>query len=120
MRILIAGCGYVGSVLASELVAEGHEVVGLRRDPSGLPDGVKPLSADLLDLDSLNVVPERIDYVVYAAAPGARGQDEDGMRRAYRSIYLDGFDNLLRVLAEREFIAGDRYTIADITAPEAT
>ena len=100
MRVLIAGCGYVGSVLASELVAAGHEVFGLRRDPSGLPRGVIPLAADLLVLDSLNAVPEGIDYVVYTAAPDARGQGEDAMRKAYRAIYLDGFDNLLRALVE--------------------
>ncbi|HZX60625.1 MAG TPA: SDR family NAD(P)-dependent oxidoreductase, partial [Candidatus Methylomirabilis sp.] len=31
-RILIAGCGYVGTAVAERLVAGGHEVWGLRRN----------------------------------------------------------------------------------------
>ena len=30
-RILIAGCGYVGSALGERLLADSHEVFGLRR-----------------------------------------------------------------------------------------
>lgn len=31
MRVLIAGCGYLGLALGSELVRQGHSVVGIRR-----------------------------------------------------------------------------------------
>jgi nucleoside-diphosphate-sugar epimerase len=101
MKTLIAGCGYVGSVLGSELASDGHEVFGLRREPQGLPQGVTPLRADLLSLESLNAIPDGLDYVVYAAAPGLRRPaGDDALRDAYRAIYLDGFDNLLRALAD--------------------
>ena len=40
MRVLIAGCGDVGSLLAATLLTDGHEVHGLKRDVSSLPRGV--------------------------------------------------------------------------------
>ncbi|MGH7474633.1 MAG: NAD-dependent epimerase/dehydratase family protein, partial [Candidatus Methylomirabilales bacterium] len=83
-RVLIAGCGYVGSALAERLVAEGHVVWGLRRDPAGLPPGVRPLAADLTDPGTLRNLPSGLECVVYTAAPD-RLDDA-----AYRSIYVDG------------------------------
>ncbi len=91
-RVLIAGCGYVGSALAERLVLAGHTVWGLRRRPDRLPEGVLPLAADLGDPGSLRVLPEELDFVVYAAA--ADGSEE----RAYRAAYVDGLHNLLDVL----------------------
>lgn len=93
MRVLIAGCGYVGSRLALELADEGHEVYGLRRDTSRLPEGVRPVQADLNQPESLQALPEGLDAVVYAAS--ASSYDEEG----YRKAYVLGVENLLRALA---------------------
>jgi len=66
VRVLIAGCGYVGSVLAAMLAAEGHEAFGLRRRPAGLPPGVRPVAADLCDRRALAAaLPADLDAVVY-------------------------------------------------------
>lgn len=91
-RILIAGCGYVGSALARELVAGSHTVFGLRRHPASLPPGVVPIAADLAVSRSLAELPTGLDAVVYAASPG--GRDE----ALYRTIYVKGLRNLLDVL----------------------
>lgn len=91
-RILIAGCGYVGSALAERLAAEGHAVWGLRRNTTELPAGVQPFAADLAEPTSLKELPASLDYVVYAAAPGG-GADE-----RYRAIYVDGVRNVLAAL----------------------
>ncbi|MDX1649924.1 MAG: SDR family oxidoreductase [Myxococcota bacterium] len=88
MRVLIAGCGYVGCALAPSLVAAGHEVVGLRRRPEGLPAGVVPLAADLTDPGTLRGVPE-VDALVYAVSPGARDD------AAYEAAFVRGLGNLL-------------------------
>jgi nucleoside-diphosphate-sugar epimerase len=87
LRVLIAGCGYVGSRLAASLVAEGHEVIGLRRRPEGLPPGVHPLAADLTDPRSLEAVPE-VDAAVYAASAGGRTDE------AYAAAYVHGVETL--------------------------
>ena len=42
-RILIAGCGYVGSALGALLVAESDTVWGLRRRTASLPPGIHRL-----------------------------------------------------------------------------
>ena len=93
-RILIAGCGYVGSAVSLRLLADGHAVFGLRRQPQGLPDGVQPIAADLCDAASLRaalgaVEHGGIDAVVYAAAAD-RGDEE-----SYRRVYVDGLRNIV-------------------------
>ena len=91
-RVLIAGCGYVGSALAARLVDEGCAVWGLRRQPEGLPPGVRPLAADLARPDTLRELPPELDAVVYAASAGGGGE------AAYRSAYVEGVGNLLDAL----------------------
>jgi nucleoside-diphosphate-sugar epimerase len=93
-RILVAGCGYVGSALAAQLAADGSTVFGLRRRAAPLPAGVVPLAADLADAASLHAVLAGvehggIDAVVYAASAD-RGDDE-----AYRRAYVEGLGHVL-------------------------
>lgn len=98
MRVLIAGCGYVGSVLASDLAARGDEVFGLRRDPSSLPSAVTPIAADLCAPDTLRRVPRDLDAVVYAVSADAR---EDS---AYRRAYVEGVERLCAVVVPARFV----------------
>ncbi len=94
MKVLIAGCGYVGCALAELLVAVGHNVSGLRRNPSPLPRGVVPLRVDLADPESVRVCLRgaKFDWVVYAAAAGARDE------AAYRRAYIEGLSHVLDVI----------------------
>ncbi len=68
---------------------------GLRRSEAPLPQGVIRLRADLSDGATLEVIPEGVDAVVYAAA--ADRSDEASYRRAY----VAGVQNLGRALAAR-------------------
>jgi nucleoside-diphosphate-sugar epimerase len=104
VRVLIAGCGYVGSALAARLVAAGAEVVGLRRRPEGLPPGVVPFAADLGDAAALRRLPGPFDAVVYAAAPGRRDE------AAYRAVYVDG------VARAAEATRGARFLLVSSTS----
>lgn len=94
-RVLIAGCGYVGSELAVQLVDDGHQVWGLRRNPEGLPEGVRPIAADLARVESLGNLPAELDYVFYTAGAGSGGEAD------YRRSYLDGVDGLLNALSDQ-------------------
>ncbi len=94
-RVLIAGCGDVGTALALRLVADGHEVWGLRRDPSGLPAPIRPLAADLARPETLHALPDGLAAVCYAAA--ADRSDDD----AYRTAYVDGLRHVLDALRAR-------------------
>lgn len=93
--VLVAGCGYVGTALASRLAAAGHRVYGLSRHPEGLPDGVRPVQADLTDAASLRAIPDDVERVVFCASPGGRTEE------AYRGIYVEGLANLLDAVAGR-------------------
>jgi nucleoside-diphosphate-sugar epimerase len=108
-RVLIAGCGYVGSVLAEELAHDGHEVWGLRRRVTALPDGVRPLEADLALPATLAGLPPGLDFVFYLAAPG--GSDD----ALYRTAYVEGLGNLLAAL-EREDQGPRRVVFVSSTA----
>ncbi|MBI4411378.1 MAG: SDR family oxidoreductase [Deltaproteobacteria bacterium] len=92
MKILIAGCGYVGSALAVRLLEEGHDVWGLKRHSAGLPLGIKPVVADLACVDSLTSLPSNLDSVFYLASADAIDDS------AYRAAYVDGIKNLVTAL----------------------
>lgn len=92
-RVLIAGCGYVGSRLAERLLEDGVRVWGLKRDPSTLPAGVGPVAGDVTRASSLDGLPDEVDAVVYAVSPSGRGE------AAYRTAYVDGLRNVLDAVA---------------------
>ncbi len=92
MRVLIAGCGYVGSALGLALAADGHEVFGLRRNPGTLPPEIKPVSTDLARPLPAGALPPDLDVAFYTAS--AAGANDE----AYRTAYVEGPRNLLASL----------------------
>lgn len=94
MRVLIAGCGDVGSELGRRLAEAGHEVWGLRRRADALGAPLHPLAADLADPATLHDLPAA-DYVAYTAAADRHDA------AAYRRAYVDGLRCLLAALAEQ-------------------
>ena len=96
MRILIAGCGYVGSALGGLLASEGHTVFGARRNPRALPRNIQPVALDLSSSISEGDIPPDLDFVFYtaSASSSAGSSSED----AYRSAYVEGPRNLLASL----------------------
>jgi nucleoside-diphosphate-sugar epimerase len=91
-RVLIAGCGDVGTTLGLNLYQADHEVWGLKRHPATLPAAIRKLAADLGDPASLSTLPPALDYVFYTTA--ADGFSED----RYRAAYVMGVANLLHAL----------------------
>lgn len=94
-RVLIAGAGYVGTALALRLAEQGHQVHGLRRDPTHLPPSVLPLRADLSDPCTLEQLPDDVDHVVFAAAADSSEPE------AYRATYVRGLRHLIEALQRR-------------------
>ncbi|MDG4555321.1 MAG: SDR family oxidoreductase [Candidatus Competibacter sp.] len=93
-RILIAGCGDIGTTLGLSLHAAGHRVWGMKRHPDDLPSGLQPLAADLADPATLTALPPALDYLVYSAA--AAGFSE----ASYQAAYVTGIHNLLSALRQ--------------------
>jgi nucleoside-diphosphate-sugar epimerase len=92
-KVLIAGCGYVGTALGLRLGALGHEVWGLRRDPTALPASFNKLAGDLADPAAITGIPRDLDYVVYTASAGASSD------QAYERAYVLGLGNVLAAIA---------------------
>ncbi len=92
MRILIAGCGYVGGSLARMLVSDGHEVFGLRRTPRDMAPGVVPVAADLAEGRHLDAVPGGLDACITAISADGRSES------AYEAAYVRALRNLQSVL----------------------
>lgn len=93
-RVLIAGCGDVGTVLGLRLHEDGHEVWGLRREAGRVPAPIRGIAADLAAPSGLDALPGGIELVCYTAAAGGSGDD------AYRAAYVDGVRNLLAALRD--------------------
>lgn len=94
MKILIAGCGYVGTAVGRRWREKGHHAAGIRRSASGLESirkaGIEALEADLLDPDNLRLPPS--DVALLSQAPS-------GLRDDYRRTYLEGTRHFLRAAA---------------------
>ncbi len=89
-RVLIAGCGGLGVATAACL--SDSVVYGLRRNPSPLPPGIRPVAADLLSGAGYDALPEAVDTLVYAPTPSERSED------GYRAIYVQALEGLLHAL----------------------
>ncbi|MGA9401813.1 SDR family oxidoreductase [Haladaptatus sp.] len=98
MNVGVLGCGYVGLALARGLLADGHDVVGVRRSQDGLRAveevGADAVQADVTDADSLASIPD-VDVLVYAVS--ADGRDSE----AARTAYVDGLRTTLDHFAGR-------------------
>jgi len=91
--VLIAGAGDVGMRLARRLVAQGKQVVALRRGVVAADPALRWVRGDLTRPETLRELPA-VNAVVFAATPDARDEG------AYRAIFIDGLRNLLVALPE--------------------
>lgn len=89
-RVMIVGCGDVGSRLARRLLQQGCQVHGLRRSVTYLPAGVLPVAGDVQASACPADWPrEPLDYLVYCVA--ASQHDAAG----YQAAYVDGLRHVL-------------------------
>ena len=97
MRVLIVGCGYVGTEVGRLLAADGHQVVGLRRtpaeEPPAAPAGVHLLTGDITQPAELASLPGPFDWLINTVSSSRGGLAE------YRQAYLGGTWNLITWLA---------------------
>jgi UDP-glucose 4-epimerase len=99
MRTLVTGgAGYVGSVVAKQLLAAGHEVVVLddlsRGHAGALPAGAEHAPVSLLDRDALDAPLAGIDAVLHFAALALVAESVEHPERYWRNN-VEGTRNLL-------------------------
>lgn len=103
MKFLVTGCtGFIGTHLTRALLAEGHEVIGLVRDPKKLdPDlapHVTPLLGDLAIFRRQDLVLPEADVVIHLAAVIAGKSEAE-----YGAINLDAVRDLLDAIARQSW-----------------
>lgn len=96
MKVLVTGAtGFVGSYVTEQLVQEGHQVRALVRpstDSAWLQAlGVKCVTGDLADLNSLRQAVEECQIIYHLAAVTSR---HNGTMADYREVNVDGTRNL--------------------------
>jgi nucleoside-diphosphate-sugar epimerase len=89
-KILIIGCGAIGTQLAHVLSVKGHQVTGLKRKPPETDSGkVDYFTADITSPADLEDLPTDFDVVYFIVSPDGRNED------SYREIYQSGLNNLV-------------------------
>ncbi|MDX1589565.1 MAG: NAD(P)H-binding protein [Oleiphilaceae bacterium] len=94
-RILMAGCGRLGSRIGLAL-SQDYQVLGLRRQAHRVPLPMTPVAADLQQPQQLAEALPQADIVIYCLTPDE--YDESG----YRAAFVQGLDNLLSLYEQRE------------------
>ncbi|MDD1628524.1 MAG: SDR family oxidoreductase [Methylococcaceae bacterium] len=89
-KILIIGCGAIGTQLAQALSANGHQVTGLKRNPPKTEAGnISYFTADITSPADLKDLPLDFDTLYFIVSPDGRNEE------SYRDIYESGINNLL-------------------------
>ena len=100
-RVLVAGCGYVGSVMARQFHALGWTVTAITRSAESAHalqgEPFQILACDIGDRAALAAL-GAFDAVISCVSSGRGGAD------VYRQIYLEGTQNLLDVLRPKRFL----------------
>src|SRR3984957_3405499 len=105
MKLLVTGgAGYIGSIVAGQLLAEGYEVVVLdsleRGHRAAVPSGARLVVADVLDRDALqHAVAEGFDGVLHFAALALVSESVSHPERYYRTN-VTGTLNLLEAMRD--------------------
>jgi nucleoside-diphosphate-sugar epimerase len=94
-KILIIGCGDIGSELAIQLAKDGHEVTGLKRKPPIKSSTVKYIKADVTNQLQLEEITLDFDQVVYILSPTGRGIE------AYQSVFELGVATVLKLFEKQ-------------------
>ena len=105
MKLLVTGgAGYIGSVVASQLLEAGHEIVVLDNLSKGhdeaLTEGCRFVKGDLLDAEEMHgALAEGFDGVLHFAALSLVGESVEEPERYYRNNVC-GTLNLLEAMRE--------------------
>jgi nucleoside-diphosphate-sugar epimerase len=91
-RILIVGAGDIGGTLARHLQQQGHEVTTVRRSDKPMGEGITALQADVADPETLTVLEQPVDIVVYSVA------SPEFSKEGYHTFYYKGLRNVLKAV----------------------
>lgn len=91
-RILIVGCGDLGTSLAHALSDKGHQVTGLKRHPPSRDGRIRYVAADIATGAGLGALDTDFDQLFFIVTPDGRSESD------YRAIYETGLHHVLAKL----------------------
>jgi len=98
-KILIVGCGAIGSELGRVLSAQGYEVAGLKRKPpTSALNGIRYIAADISSAADLAVLDTDFTHAFFIVSPTGRTE------QSYRAVYETGLNNLLDKLPKTQWL----------------
>ena len=101
-RVLIAGCGYVGTATADLFQSAGWEVEGWTHSvdsASQLSAKRSPVRAvDITDRDAVKGADRTFNAIIHCASTSGGGAE------SYRRIYFQGATNLIQILQPDRFL----------------
>ena len=93
-KVLIIGCGDLGTEIAVRLQKQGYEIIGVRVSDKALPDGMQTLQADVTQPETLTkLVQIQPDYLIYCVAGSS--QNAAQVDESYRLHYVAGLRHAL-------------------------
>lgn len=104
--VVLLGCGKLGNILGIELLKQGFQVYGIRRQIDEIAKGIRPLEANFLPQAAKQVsenksshlqkvLEEGCDFLVIALAPKQRSPE------TYQSCYVDIPQAFLKSLSKK-------------------
>lgn len=87
MKVLQIGCGGLGTLIAQQTVAQGHELTVVRRSRNSVPEGAQALHLDVVNGDLSAMSELQPEILLYCLAP-IEGQ-------SYQQTYVQGLKNVL-------------------------
>lgn len=89
-KILIVGCGDLGTAIALQLHQSQHEVIGLRISQQNLPHGMQTIQADVTQANTLTSV-NHLNPTIIIYCVAAKAQTDAN----YHAHYVQGLKNVL-------------------------
>lgn len=99
-KILIVGCGAIGTELAHVLSAKGHQVTGLKRNPPIAGDSkITYFKADIASVKDLDDLDTDFDLLFFIVSTNGRTDTSH-----HHAIYETGLNNLLAKFPDKPWL----------------
>ena len=96
-KVLLIGCGDLGTAIATSLHFAKHEVIGVRQSSQVLPYAMQTIQADVTQPDSLSALENLNPNVVIYCVSASASTDE-----SYQAYYVTGLKNVLATQANNQ------------------
>lgn len=96
-KVLIIGCGELGTAIATRLHQSRHEVIGVRQSDKSSPLGIHTIQADVTQPDSLSALENLNPNIVIYCVSASASTDE-----SYQAHYVTGLKNVLATQANNQ------------------